>query len=381
MLFCDERISRSNFSQTKKFFCRNNRGDRSQATRVHDSHAKIISSHWCHTVSAMIATAIAHCHIQDLKARMSIITEQLWFLGLFAALCLLCGWLSLIDIQRGIIPDQLNLLVAVLGLIKTIGGGGPADAIAACCQAAIIGALFWLLRRLYFSLAKGPGPRSRRRQIPGRGRNLDRDRRPPHPAVDRHVDGARRRRRSSIRRARHEPSDVVAVRSIFGVRPGADRAVPTIPRALTPGHRADRQQADVAVLATGLRQGQYRRPVILAHGHFAALNDHQPPALMIVADLQAQCRLARLIDEDSKTFVGARDGADQRKLGRFDFLFARRWPTAVGSAAIATGAGRRDGEKIGRSRVPDNCASGSPTADWRLWHAAMRQAAPRRRPW
>jgi leader peptidase (prepilin peptidase) / N-methyltransferase len=105
----------------------------------------------------MIATAIAHCHIQDLKARMSIITEQLWFLGLFAALCLLCGWLSLIDIQRGIIPDQLNLLVAVLGLIKTIGGGGPADAIAACCQAAIIGALFWLLRQLYFSWRKAQG--------------------------------------------------------------------------------------------------------------------------------------------------------------------------------------------------------------------------------
>src|ERR1700761_6029356 len=34
--------------------------------------------------------------------------------------------------------------------------------------------------------------------------------------------------------------------------------------------------------------------------------------------------------------------------------------TTTGSALDATGAGRRDGEKIGRSRVPDNLASGTP---------------------
>jgi leader peptidase (prepilin peptidase) / N-methyltransferase len=84
-------------------------------------------------------------------------TEQLWFLGVFSALCLLCGLLSLIDIQRGIILDELNLSIAVLGLIKAIAEGAPTDAVACLCQAAVIGALFWLLRHLYFSWRKAQG--------------------------------------------------------------------------------------------------------------------------------------------------------------------------------------------------------------------------------
>jgi leader peptidase (prepilin peptidase) / N-methyltransferase len=84
------------------------------------------------------------------EPRMFADAEHLWVLGVFVALCLLCGLLSLIDIQRGIIPDKLNLSIAVLGIIKAILGNGPQDAIAALGQAAAIGVIFWLLRRLYF---------------------------------------------------------------------------------------------------------------------------------------------------------------------------------------------------------------------------------------
>ncbi|MBU6463120.1 MAG: prepilin peptidase [Bradyrhizobium sp.] len=84
-------------------------------------------------------------------------TEHFWFFGIFAALCLLCGLLSLIDIQRGIIPNKLNLLIALLGIIKAILGNGPPDAIKALSQAAVIGAIFWLLRRLYFFWRKAAG--------------------------------------------------------------------------------------------------------------------------------------------------------------------------------------------------------------------------------
>jgi leader peptidase (prepilin peptidase) / N-methyltransferase len=84
-------------------------------------------------------------------------TQQFWFFGVFAALCLLCGLLSLIDIQRGIIPNELNLLIAVLGLIRTILGSGLADAIEASFEAAAIGVIFWLLRHLYFFWRKTHG--------------------------------------------------------------------------------------------------------------------------------------------------------------------------------------------------------------------------------
>src|SRR5882757_6139590 len=49
------------------------------------------------------------------------------FFGCFAPLCLLCGALALIDIQRGIIPNGLNLSIAGLGLLKAAVGGGIFD--------------------------------------------------------------------------------------------------------------------------------------------------------------------------------------------------------------------------------------------------------------
>jgi leader peptidase (prepilin peptidase)/N-methyltransferase len=74
------------------------------------------------------------------------------FIWFFAPLCLLGGALALIDIRHGIIPDWLNLAIAVLGLSKAIAVGGSQAGLEAAGEAAAIGATFWLLRRLYFAL-------------------------------------------------------------------------------------------------------------------------------------------------------------------------------------------------------------------------------------
>jgi leader peptidase (prepilin peptidase) / N-methyltransferase len=84
-------------------------------------------------------------------------TEQFWCFVTFTVLCVLCTSLSLIDIRRGIIPNKLNLSIAVVGLAKSAIDGGAADVIAASWQAAAIGAVFWLLRRLYFIWRKAQG--------------------------------------------------------------------------------------------------------------------------------------------------------------------------------------------------------------------------------
>ena len=69
----------------------------------------------------------------------------------FGLLCLLCAILAWIDIRHGIIPDWLNLSIASLGLWKALMTGGPSFGLEAACQGAAIGAIFWLLRRLYFA--------------------------------------------------------------------------------------------------------------------------------------------------------------------------------------------------------------------------------------
>jgi leader peptidase (prepilin peptidase)/N-methyltransferase len=79
------------------------------------------------------------------------------FIGFFAALCLLGGVLALIDIRHGIIPDWLNLAIAGLGLARMAVAGGLAAVVEAACQGAAIGLIFWLLRRLYFTLRKIQG--------------------------------------------------------------------------------------------------------------------------------------------------------------------------------------------------------------------------------
>ena len=69
-------------------------------------------------------------------------------IGCFVLLCLLSGLLAWIDIDRGIIPDWLNLAIAGLGLSKAVILGGEAAGLEAAYQGAAIGAVFWLLRTL-----------------------------------------------------------------------------------------------------------------------------------------------------------------------------------------------------------------------------------------
>lgn len=69
----------------------------------------------------------------------------------FALLCVLSAVLAWIDIRDGIIPDWLNLAIAGLGLVKITMTGDLSAAIEAIGEGVAIGALFWLLRRLYFS--------------------------------------------------------------------------------------------------------------------------------------------------------------------------------------------------------------------------------------
>jgi leader peptidase (prepilin peptidase)/N-methyltransferase len=75
----------------------------------------------------------------------------------FVLLCLLSAGLAWIDIRHGIIPDWLNLTIAGLGLSKAVILGGPFTGLEAACEGAAIGAIFWLLRRLYFAFRKIQG--------------------------------------------------------------------------------------------------------------------------------------------------------------------------------------------------------------------------------
>ena len=75
----------------------------------------------------------------------------------FALLCLLSAVLAWIDIRHGIIPDWLNLTIAGLGLSKAVMIGGAPAGLEAACEGAVIGATFWLLRRLYFAFREVQG--------------------------------------------------------------------------------------------------------------------------------------------------------------------------------------------------------------------------------
>jgi leader peptidase (prepilin peptidase) / N-methyltransferase len=65
--------------------------------------------------------------------------------------------LAWIDLRRGIIPDWLNLAIAAVGLTKAVLLDGWAAGLSAGCEGIIIGAIVWLLRRLYFMLRKFQG--------------------------------------------------------------------------------------------------------------------------------------------------------------------------------------------------------------------------------
>jgi leader peptidase (prepilin peptidase)/N-methyltransferase len=83
--------------------------------------------------------------------------EALPFLAFLAPLGLLCVAVALIDLRHGIIPDGLNLSIAGLGLLKATVADGIAAGAEAAIAAFAIGALFWLLRRLYFAWRKIDG--------------------------------------------------------------------------------------------------------------------------------------------------------------------------------------------------------------------------------
>src|SRR5712672_4310117 len=84
-------------------------------------------------------------------------SETLSFLVFFVPLCLICGALTLIDIRHGIIPDGINLSIAGLGLLKAAVADGLAAGAEAAIAAIAVGALFWLLRQLYFVWRKIDG--------------------------------------------------------------------------------------------------------------------------------------------------------------------------------------------------------------------------------
>ncbi len=74
----------------------------------------------------------------------------IFFILLFA----LCSALTVIDIRHGIIPDWLNLSIAALGVAKFATSDGLLVSAQALCEGIVIGGVFWLLQRLYFSLRK-----------------------------------------------------------------------------------------------------------------------------------------------------------------------------------------------------------------------------------
>jgi leader peptidase (prepilin peptidase) / N-methyltransferase len=69
----------------------------------------------------------------------------------FALLCALCVAVAWIDIHHGIIPDWLNFSIATLGLLGTFLIADTSAVVTALGEGALVGAVFWLLRRLYFA--------------------------------------------------------------------------------------------------------------------------------------------------------------------------------------------------------------------------------------
>jgi len=77
--------------------------------------------------------------------------------GSFALLCALSAALAWIDIRQGIIPNWLNLAIAVLGLGRAFVSAGPTVAADAALQGITVGLLVWLLRWLYFRVRRVQG--------------------------------------------------------------------------------------------------------------------------------------------------------------------------------------------------------------------------------
>ena len=76
------------------------------------------------------------------------------FLAPLLLASILLAW---IDLRCGIIPDWLNLGVAAIGLARAAFLGGWEATLDAGCEGIAVGAIVWLLRRLYFSVRKLQG--------------------------------------------------------------------------------------------------------------------------------------------------------------------------------------------------------------------------------
>ena len=74
-----------------------------------------------------------------------------------ALLYLASALLAWIDLRRGIIPNWLNLAIAIIGLARAAILDGWTAALGAGCEGVIIGAIVLLLRRLYFKFRKFHG--------------------------------------------------------------------------------------------------------------------------------------------------------------------------------------------------------------------------------
>ncbi|MCA6123846.1 prepilin peptidase [Bradyrhizobium sp. WSM 1704] len=81
---------------------------------------------------------------------MHIDREALYFLASYGTLVVLCCAVAWIDLRHGIIPDRLNLTIAVLGLIRVAIDDGAMAVLTATGVAGLVGLLFWLFQRLYF---------------------------------------------------------------------------------------------------------------------------------------------------------------------------------------------------------------------------------------
>jgi leader peptidase (prepilin peptidase) / N-methyltransferase len=75
-------------------------------------------------------------------------------LVLLALASLVLAW---IDLRRGLIPDWLNLAIAVFGLARAAMLDGWAAALNAGCEGIVVGVIVWLLRQLYFMFRKFQG--------------------------------------------------------------------------------------------------------------------------------------------------------------------------------------------------------------------------------
>jgi leader peptidase (prepilin peptidase) / N-methyltransferase len=77
--------------------------------------------------------------------------------GSLVLLCLASLWLAVTDLRFGVIPNWLNLAIAVAGLGRAALVGGSAAALAAACEGLAVGAVLWLLRYLFFRWRKYHG--------------------------------------------------------------------------------------------------------------------------------------------------------------------------------------------------------------------------------